>query len=232
MAFTINGYRLVTQNRDGISSDPADNASYDDLSFTAGRSAVLVERVQNGKSQIANLQTPSSPVVENGRDPMLSVNGEDLAFIRDNHGRGRLMIRQAFHSTNAADAELTPARLNVYEGSFLSDKEYAFSAIENGGSPQIYLTDSAHRNVPLSLGEARYPALSPDTRWMAYSRLDHGVWNLWVRNEQTQEERRIANVPCNQIQPSWEADSKTLIYSTDCGRSLWFTAVARRQVIP
>jgi hypothetical protein len=27
-------------------------------------------------------------------------------------------------------------------------------------------------------------------------------------------------------------DSKTLLYSTDCGRSLWFTAIARRRVIP
>lgn len=179
-----------------------------------------------------NLQAPSSPLVENGRDPMLSADGEDLAFIRDDHGRGRLMVRREFLSKNAANLALTAAHLSVYEASFISEKEYAFSATEAGGSPRIYLTDPTHRSMPLSLGVARYPALSPDARWMAYSHLDHGVWNLWVRNQQTGEIRRIADVPCNQIQPSWEADSKTLLYGTDCGRSLWFTAVARRRVIP
>jgi hypothetical protein len=34
------------------------------------------------------------------------------------------------------------------------------------------------------------------------------------------------------MQPAWENDSRTLLYGTDCGRSLWFTAVARRRVIP
>jgi Tol biopolymer transport system component len=66
---------------------------------------------------------------------------------------------------------------------------------------------------------------------MAYSHLEDGVWNLWLRDEMTGATRRIADTPCNQIQPTWEQDSKTLLYTTDCGRSLWFTAIARRQVI-
>jgi hypothetical protein len=67
---------------------------------------------------------------------------------------------------------------------------------------------------------------------MAYSRLDQGVWNLWLRNQSNGSVRRIADVPCNQIQPSRESDSKTLRYGTDCGRSIWFTAVSRRKVVP
>jgi len=86
--------------------------------------------------------------------------------------------------------------------------------------------------VPLALGESRYPALSPDGAWMAYSHLENGVWNLWLRDQRSGATRRIANVPCNQMQPAWENDSRTLLYGTDCGRSLWFTAVARRRVIP
>ncbi len=67
--------------------------------------------------------------------------------------------------------------------------------------------------------------------WLAYSHFERGAWNLWIRNQKTGETERIGNVPCNEIEPGWESDSKTLLYSTDCGRSLWFTAVARRQVI-
>ena len=67
---------------------------------------------------------------------------------------------------------------------------------------------------------------------MAYSHLDHGVWNLWIRDQQTGATHRVADVPCNQIESSWEADSKTMVYANDCGRSLWFTAIAKRRVIP
>jgi WD40-like Beta Propeller Repeat len=143
-----------------------------------------------------------------------------------------MMVRRALHSSDANDTVLTPASLNVYEASFLSEREYAFSASEGWHSTQIYLTDATHLNTPLALGESRYPALSPDGHWMAYSHFEHGAWNIWIRDERTGAIRRIADEPCNQIQPSWESDSKTVLYSTDCGRSLWFTAVARRRVIP
>ena len=142
------------------------------------------------------------------------------------------MVRRAFQSAAGNEVALTPSSLNVYEASFFSEQEYAFSAVEGWRPPQIFLTDAAHLNTPLALGESRYPALSPDGRWMAYSHLENGAWNLWIRDQKTGETWRIADEPCNQIQPSWGNDSKTLLYSTDCGRSLWFTAAARRRVIP
>jgi Tol biopolymer transport system component len=163
---------------------------------------------------------------------MLSSDGQSLAFVRDDHGRGRLMARKAFQSNAATQVELTPPSLNVYEASFHSEREYAFSAADGWHAPQIYLTDATHSNTPLALGESRYPALSPDGRWMAYSRLDHGAWNLWVRDQRTGATRRIGDVPCNELQPAWGDDSKALLYDTDCGRSLWFTAIARRRVFP
>ena len=141
------------------------------------------------------------------------------------------MVRRGFRSDAGIEVPLTGPSLNVYESSFLSEKEYAFSAVEAGRHPQIYLSDAMHANAALSLGESRYPALSPDGRWMAYSHLQDGMWNLWLRDERTGATRRLADVPCNQIQPSWEEGSKTLLYGTDCGRSLWFTAVARRRVV-
>ncbi len=142
------------------------------------------------------------------------------------------MVRTEFQSSTATELALTPPSLNVYEASFLSEGEYAFSAVKGRRPPQIYLTDIIHANAPLALGESRYPALSPNGRWMAYSHYDRGTWNLWVRDQRTGGTRRIGDVPCNELQPAWEKDSKTLLYDTDCGRSLWFTAVARRRVIP
>jgi hypothetical protein len=230
-AFTFTGYHLVTQERDEVETDPDPDGVSDDLSFTSGFGHTLVERASSPHSRIVDLQDPSKTLVDDARDPMLSSDGRDLAFLRNDRGRGQIILRRAFQ-VSTTETPLTPPQLNVYEASFLSDHKYAFSADENGSSPKIFLTDIAHHNTPIVMAESRYPALSPDGRWMAYSRLDHGVWNLWLRDEDSGLSRRIADAPCNQIQPSWESNSKTLLYGTDCGRSVWFTAVARRRVVP
>jgi hypothetical protein len=236
IAFTLSGYHLVrgAQSSDWTGS-PAD--SPDDLSFINDfrkgvAENIWVERAQSPHSQIVDSQGQSHVVIDDARSPLLSADGNDLAYVRDDHGRGGLRLRRAFQSAIASDIALTPPWLNVYEAAFLSEKRYAFSAVVHGRPPEIYMTDSTHDNVPLELGETRYPALSPDGRWLAYSRFDHNGWNLWLRDQKNGATRRLGDVPCNQIEPAWENDSKTLLYSTDCGRSLWFTAIARRKVIP
>jgi Glycosyltransferase family 87/WD40-like Beta Propeller Repeat len=230
-AFTFMGYHLVAQEHGEVGLAPHTDAVSDDLSFTSGFGHTLVERASSPHSRIVDLQNPAKTLVDDARDPMLSSDGNDLAFLRNDRGRGQIMLRRTFQ-VSTTETPLTPQQLNVYEASFLSDQKYAFSADENGSPPRIFLTDDTHSNVPIVLTESRYPALSPDGRWMAYSRLDHGVWNLWLRDEDSGLSRRIADVPCDQIQPSWESDSKTLLYGTDCGRSIWFTAIARRRVLP
>ena len=223
IVFTLNGYHL---------SQFGNSLSKDDLSFASGNGHTWIEQGASPYSQVVDGQSPMRVVLNNARDLMLAADGQSLAFIRDDHGQGRLMLRTGLISGAQQELDLTPASLNVYEGSFLSRNDYAFAATEGPGFPHIFLTNAMHANAQLPLGEARYPALSHDGQWLAYSRLSHGVWNLWIRNERTGLSRRIAKVPCNQIQPSWGDDSKTLFYSTDCGRSLWFTAIARRRVIP
>lgn len=232
IAFTLSGYHLMATDPNAASTDPDDDSPEDDLSFIEGLGSVWVERGLSPHSRIVRIGNPSRVVINNAREPMFSSDRLNLAFVRDDHGRGCLMVRRLFRSSAANEIALTPSSLNVYEASFLSEKEYAFAAVEGRHSPQIFLTDAAHGNTPLVFGESRYPALSPDGRWMAYSHFEDGAWNLWIRDQRTGATRRIADEPCNQIQPSWESDSKTLLYSTDCGRSLWFTAVSGRRVIP
>ena len=97
-----------------------------------------------------NLREPERIVVDDAREPMLSADGQSLAFVRDHAGRGQLMVRRGFRSEAAVEVPLTPLSRNVYEASFLSEKEYAFSAVEDGRPPQIYLTDGMHANAPLA----------------------------------------------------------------------------------
>jgi hypothetical protein len=232
IAFTFDGYKLIAENQGIASANPPVGSAEDDLSFSSGFGHVWVERSGSSGSQIMDVRDPSYTVIDDAEDPMISADGQSLAFLRSDHGRGKLMVRSGFHTNSPMEVALTLPHLNVYEASFKSSTEYAFAAADDRHAPQIYLRDATHVNSPLALGEVRYPALSPDGQWMVYSRLDYGAWNLWLRNQGSGATRRIADVPCNQIEPAWEDDSKTLLYSTDCGRSLWFTAVARRRVIP
>ena len=228
IAGSANGYRLVT----AATSTWVDPSQDDDLSFSAGPGNVFVERARSGVSDIVDLPYQGRAIVEDARSPILSMDGRDLAFVRADHGRGRLMVLQSFESGQAKEAALTPPSINVYDASFISQRDFVVSGVEGDGSPQVYLTDQSHQNISLDLGESRYPALSPDGHWMAYSHMEHGVWNLWIRDQLSGATRRVADVPCNQIESSWEADSETLVYADDCGRSLWFTAISRRRVIP
>ena len=232
IAFTLRGYNVVTENSEkGLATWPSDN-SVDTLSFASSPDLMFVEQASEPRSDILDVRNFSRVVTNDARDPMVSLDGKTFAFIRDYRGRGRLFSQTGFEPNTSSEIALTPQWMNVYEAAFVSARSYVVSAAENGQYPGLYLTDGEHANLPLSLGASRYPALSPDGRWLAYSHLDHGLWNLWLRDQRSGVIRRIADIPCNQIQPAWESDSKTLLYATDCGRSVWFTAVARRKIIP
>ncbi len=235
IAFTYSGYRVIREDQRRIGASPS--SLPDELSFTSNLDSslheqTLVEQSVSPHSLIVDKNASPQVIIQDARDPMLSADGQDLAFIRDNRGRGLLMMHSSFMQHGLSEIALAPPSLNVYEASFVSPVEYAFSATQDGSTPHIYITDEEHQNVQLDLGESRYPAISMDRRWMAYSHFEDGRWNLWLRNQKTGEKHRISNVPCNQIQPAWEEGSKSILYGTDCGRSLWFTAIARRQVVP
>jgi Tol biopolymer transport system component len=232
-AFGFEGYQVVTQEDGGLAIDPPADASEDDLSFANREGQLWVEQAGTRESQIVDVNEASRVVVSDAREPMISADGKVLAFVRDERGRGRMMERGL---DGGAEKALTPPELNVYEAAFLSEDEYAFAAAQGAEWPHIYVVDHARgeaaRGAGTQIADARYPAISPDGRWLAYSHMEKGVWNLWLMDLVSGAERRIGNVPCNEVQPSWESDSEVVLYGTDCGRSVWFTAVARRRVVP
>ena len=90
--------------------------------------------------------------------------------------------------------------------------------------------DQAGSIRSLGVYDASYPSVSPDGHWLAYSQLQGGNWNLWLRNLGDGETLRLTHAACNNIEPVWTADSQTLVYASDCGRGLWFTALCRRRI--
>jgi Tol biopolymer transport system component len=79
---------------------------------------------------------------------------------------------------------------------------------------------------------ARYPAISPDGKWMAFSCERGGTWQVQVMNFETGKQMQLTNADCNAVSPIWTLDSKELIYATDCGRGLGLTALAKLSLFP
>jgi Tol biopolymer transport system component len=161
--------------------------------------------------------------------PVASSDGKYVAYLRSIKGRSRIWLR-SLNQAGLADVPLTPPELNVSEMSFGADDSLIFAAAEDHRPPGLFSVDLAGHLRPLFLGEARYPAVSPDARWLAYSRLSHGYWNLWLTDLHSGSLRRITDEPCNDISPAWSIDGHELIFASDCGRALWFTALRHQSI--
>ncbi len=124
--------------------------------------------------------------------------------------------------------ELVSARgLDVYEFSLVDRNTVVFSATVADGVPRLYRISVGGSVEPLGIETARFPAISPDARWIAYSTLVRGNWRLVVREQVSGRERFAATSECNDAFPVWDEDSAGLTYVSDCGRGLWQTEFAR-----
>jgi Glycosyltransferase family 87/WD40-like Beta Propeller Repeat len=226
------GYRAVSTegtliHGEGVAYDP----SIDQFSFTGGTFETWMEEAS--EHSILRSSINAVPSVMDAESPTSAPDGRSLAFLRDRGGRKQLFLRDLNQLTEA-DRQLTPTSevWNVEEVAFDSSSSLVMAASQNSRKSGLYFVSRSGRIEQMMAGEARYPAVSPDGRWLAFSMLQSGSWNLYLRELATGATRRLTAAPCNQVEPAWEEDSKTLLYGSDCGRSLWFTAICRRRVVP
>jgi len=228
--------RLVSMLRDGYHSGVQQNgemqfsppSSDDELAVTANSSEHWVERAGRESNVIPSVAARAQ--ILQAESPVASPDGRWLGYLREDHGRGQAWVQSLEHP-ESPDRPVTPVGMNVLEMSFLPGRGVVFSGDFDG---RVGLFEADERGVVRSLGgeEARYPAVSPDGRWLAYSRLEGGSWKLWLQALQGGESKRITEADCNATEPAWEADSKTLVYASDCGRAMWFSVICRRRVVP
>jgi hypothetical protein len=223
-AMVPSGYHTATEKDDGIRVDAG---QVDQLAVTATSLERWTEK--SGRESTIVSSAPSREAVRRAEFPVASPDGRWLAYLREEHGRDSLWLRALDHSATR-DRGLTPAEFDVLEMSFLPDGSLIFSAESKGSRPGIYLLDQTGTISSLGSDEARYPAVSPDGHWLAYSKLESGNWHLWLRDLHNGQTGRLTHADCNNVEPTWESDSKTLVYASDCGRALWFTALCRRPI--
>ena len=120
---------------------------------------------------------------------------------------------------------------DVRDAIFSSDHRIIFSSNRTGRFA-LYVATLSGSVQPMALPacSARYPAMSPDGRWLAFSCEQSGNWRLYAMDLQTSQQIQISVGECNSISPAWTTDSQRVIYATDCGRGLGLTALAEVRV--
>jgi hypothetical protein len=218
------GYHTATQMYDRIN---VDTDGVDQLAVAATSLERWTEETGRESTIVSNIS--GREAIRWAESPVASPNGRWLAYLREEHGRDSIWLRR-LDQPGSTDKRLTPVELDVLEMSFFPNGSLIFSAQPNEGRPGLFLLDQAGTISSLGSEEARYPAVSPDGHWLAFSELQSGNWHLWLRDLHNGQTGRLTQADCNNVEPNWASDSKTLIYASDCGRALWFTALCRRRI--
>lgn len=221
------GYKAVILSKTGtrvispsdalaVAGSAISNVHYIELS---GRNSVIA-RVESPQYQ-PQLLFP-------GQQPSLSRNGQWLGFIREENGRGTAWIVSVDHGE---PIRMTSTAYDVLELS-ATDTGEVYAAIGPAGSPKIVKLSRSGEQVeivPVVSGAVRYPAVSPNGRRIAFSRLHRGSWQLTVLDLANRSEERLTDLPCNAIDPGW-IDDHTVVYASDCGRGPDLTAISKTTV--
>jgi Tol biopolymer transport system component len=65
-------------------------------------------------------------------------------------------------------------------------------------------------------GDNFEPAVSPDSKLLAYVHSERGTRQVWVRDLETRVSRRITNGACSNDWPAWDLGSRSIVFASDC----------------
>jgi len=140
-----------------------------------------------------------------------------LRWLHDGRNDKLSFEGQALHPRLALDGE------SVY-----------FELVANRSSTMMQFDPSTgkatQRAVPVPLGSA-VSAVSPNGEWMAFESVQSGPTQIWLRNLSSGQERRLTGGNCNSSSPSWELDSKAILFASDCGRAFGLPALYRARIL-
>jgi hypothetical protein len=169
--------------------------------------------------------------IADGQQPAISYDGRWLAFLRQD--RGQYTVWLSHDGASPQPAAGWEHLHDVLEMTITSGGDI-IAAVGGAANPHLaVLSHSSGDAHPVSeiAGTVRYPAISPDSTVLAFSRREAGSWHLFIRQLATGSEQQLTRSACNATSPAWQ-DANALLYATDCGRGLGLNALARINLRP
>jgi hypothetical protein len=105
-----------------------------------------------------------------------------------------------------------------------------FELVADRTSTMMQFDPSTGRAVPRAMSVPQGPpisATSPNGRWLAFEDTQNGVSQIWLRDLSSGREKRLTGGNCNNMSPTWELDSKSILFASDCGRGFGLPALYR-----
>ena len=199
--------RAVTSGNQGLALSP-DGSRLALNIWGDGSTGLWIKRLDRG---------PLSRVTFEGRyndRPFWMADGRSVAFVSDRSGRLELWSK-------VADAS-APAKLlwdderSIDEGLFSRDGKWLVYRVGSGNDRDLYAIRPGTDNEPtVSVAtefEERSPALSPNTRWLAYVSNDTGRDEVYVRPFPNVEDARVQISTAGGYEPVWAHSGRELFY--------------------
>jgi hypothetical protein len=102
------------------------------------------------------------------------------------------------------------------------------------GTTTWWAFDAETRRASLAtapqLVEGANSGLSPDGKWLAFERKVDGGQQVWLRKAGSDRAELLAGGRCVNASPTWELDSKAILFSSDCQRGIGLTALYRAPI--
>jgi hypothetical protein len=87
------------------------------------------------------------------------------------------------------------------------------------------------RSIPAAfLASTERQVVSPDKKWIVFTKLTSGNPQIWVKSTATGEAHRITGGSCSSWSPAWELDSTAILFASDCNRGIACPALYRARL--
>ncbi len=204
----------------------------DQLDYAVNRegTTVWIETATNAGPVIAELVGGRVVCdIQNGESPVPSHDGSSLALIREERGRGSLWIADARSCGSLKHPlRITSPKMDVRAVGAMSKGQFVFSAMTKQG-PVVFLV-SPGRQIEEVLrpgADVESMAVSEDGESIVMSELLNEHWELINESLRTHAVHRITSGECNSTDPFLK-DVHSMLYATDCGRSMGLSTVVER----
>jgi eukaryotic-like serine/threonine-protein kinase len=150
------------------------------------------------------------------RRPMWSPDGSEVAFLRDSLNTTSVYVRRVDGST--PDGQLARIGAQVQEVAWSPDGRWLVLRTDNGGpgAGDILGVRTRGDSTPVPLVTSAFtelhPAISPDGRWLAYTSIESGENEVYVRPFPATTGARWQVSNGGGSQPRWSSDNRELFY--------------------
>jgi serine/threonine-protein kinase len=203
--------------------DPAWHSRFSSLALSADGRRVAVSLLDGPTSSIWIKQLDAGPLTRltfggnlNYR-PAWMPDGRSITFTSDAGGTGSYLLRMRADGSDKAERMLTADSSQIDEAEWSRDGHWLiYRAGTVGGLRDIYARrvdgDTARVTVSAGPSDEYMPAISPDSRWIAYVSIESGEEEVYVRPfpETTRARWQISSGGGSA--PAWSHSGRELFY--------------------